>query len=445
MRLKYPEPPLDAKVLPTPGLAADQSTYPPQAGPPPVLRHDDSLNGEWTEFGSDPSGATKSPIPFGLHYIAKPGRTKVNWALDAQTLNGTGDDKQTYFKMFARQGSQFDSNLSMKVFVNQPAFVTWQTDVDGQGWSLVIFHLETSVPDCKPVEFACSWLPSSLIDICFRTSPKQPSSARGKQYAQGYFPNWHSLDVPSYPNDLRHGVGLYSHQQDQDYHPFLPHISYSAPFDFKVPNDYVEHLTPQNCRFDIWSNQRAVWLDKQLYEQVLRPVDFTCTAFECVLNGNLLEYHIPRFVIVHRNYLKGLPRGTRNPRARDGDIWIHQGHTAPFLQWMARHPTGTAEIDWRLENYRTDIGVNANLDSREWRRCHLPETLSWIHSSSITLIGDILIGIVMHIIGITPIDVLVRIGMIWDTEMANLPNIRDATEGPIYMALLPVMNHHRLR
>ena len=76
--------------------------------------------------------------------------------------------------------------------------------------------------------------------------------------------------------------------------------------------------------------------------------------------------------------------------------------------------------------------MNANLDSREWRRCHLPETLSWIQSSSITLIGDILIGICMNIIGITPIDVLSHIRMIWDTEMANLQNIRDATEEPIY-------------
>ena len=166
MRLKYPEPPLDAKLFPAPGFAADPSTYPQHAGPPPVLRHDDSLNGEWTEFVSDPSGATKSPIPFGLHHIAKPGRTKVNWALDAQTLNGTGDDKQTYFKMFARQGSQLDSNLSMKVFANQPAFVTWQTDMNSQGWSLVIFPVEMSVPDGKPAEFACSWVPRSLIDIC---------------------------------------------------------------------------------------------------------------------------------------------------------------------------------------------------------------------------------------------------------------------------------------
>ena len=38
----------------------------------------------------------------------------------------------------------------------------------------------------------------------------------------------------------------------------------------------------------------------------------------------------------------------------------------------------------------------------------------------------------MHISGITPIDVLVHIRMVWDTEMANLPYIRDATEEPIY-------------
>ena len=53
MRLKYPEPPLDAKVLPAPVLAADPSTYPQPTGPPPIVRHDDSLNGDWTEFSPD--------------------------------------------------------------------------------------------------------------------------------------------------------------------------------------------------------------------------------------------------------------------------------------------------------------------------------------------------------------------------------------------------------
>ena len=73
--------------------------------------------------------------------------------------------------MFARQGSNLDSNVSMKVYANQQCFVTWTTDLDGYGWSLVIFPIEMSVPDGKPAEFRCSWVPSSLIDIVVRAPP----------------------------------------------------------------------------------------------------------------------------------------------------------------------------------------------------------------------------------------------------------------------------------
>ena len=99
MRMKYPEPPRDATALPAPGFAADPSTYPQPTGPPPVIRHDDSLNGDWKDFGPDLSNATKTQIPCGLHHIAKPGRTKTNWALDGQTLEGTGSDKPIYLKI----------------------------------------------------------------------------------------------------------------------------------------------------------------------------------------------------------------------------------------------------------------------------------------------------------------------------------------------------------
>ena len=151
----------------------------------------------------------------------------------------------------------------------------------------------------------CAWVSSSLIDICSRTNPSMLSSAREEQYALVYFPNLHSLPMLPYPEDLRRVAGLYSEHKEQDYPPFLPHYSYSAPFGFKVTGDYSEHLTPHTCRFDIWNQQKVLWKHKQLYVQVLRPVDYTRTAFECVLNGRLLEHHIPRTVIVHRNYLAG--------------------------------------------------------------------------------------------------------------------------------------------
>ena len=127
MRMKYPEPPRDATALPAPGFAADPSTYPQPTGPPLIIRRDDSLNGDWKDFCPDRWNATKMQIPYGLHHIAKPGRTKTNWALDVQTLDGTGADNQIYFKMFARQGAQLDTNLSLKVVANKPAFVTLQT------------------------------------------------------------------------------------------------------------------------------------------------------------------------------------------------------------------------------------------------------------------------------------------------------------------------------
>ena len=38
---------------------------------------------------------------------------------------------------------------------------------------------------------------------------------------------------------------------------------------------------------------RALWADKQLYVQVLAPIDYTCSAFRCVITASLFEDHIP--------------------------------------------------------------------------------------------------------------------------------------------------------
>ena len=112
--------------------------------------------------------------------------------------------------MFARQGLNLDSNVSMKVYANQPCFVAWIIDSDGNGRNLVIFPIELSAPDGKPVEFRCSWVPTSLIYIVVRSSPDQPSSARGRMYAEGYYPNWHTLEVSAYPEDTLANFGSYS-------------------------------------------------------------------------------------------------------------------------------------------------------------------------------------------------------------------------------------------
>ena len=76
--------------------------------------------------------------------------------------------------------------------------------------------------------------------------------------------------------------------------------------------------------------------------------------------------------------------------------------------------------------------VNANLTNSNWRRCHLPESLAWLRSGSVTMIGDLIIGIVIHMMGITPMDVLAHIRMICETDMMNRLKIRDATGEPIY-------------
>ena len=66
------------------------------------------------------------------------------------------------------------------------------------------------LPDGKSAEFDCSWVPSSLIDIVVRSNPDEPSSALDKMYARGYYPGWHSLDVPAWPGTSEIGAGIWS-------------------------------------------------------------------------------------------------------------------------------------------------------------------------------------------------------------------------------------------
>ena len=158
LRHEYPEPPLDARSLPPPSFNAPPTGPLQPVGPAPVIRHQDFLNGEWREFGIIDPEVTTSQILLACT-CGQAWAVKANWSLDAQTLNGTGGPKETYFRMFARQGSNLHSNVSMKVYANQPCFVTWTTDLDGYGRGLVIFPIEMSVPDGKPCEFRCSWVP----------------------------------------------------------------------------------------------------------------------------------------------------------------------------------------------------------------------------------------------------------------------------------------------
>ena len=221
---------------------------------------------------------------------------------------------KNYLRMFARSGSNIDPNISKKVYANQPCFVTWNTDqpdaagrVPCNGWSLVIFPVEMDPPDGKPVEFNCSWVPSSLIDIVVGSSPNMPSTATDQMYARGYFSNWHNLPVPEWPGNAAIGANVWSSDPSQDFPPFLPHHTRDAPFDYMLPDDYTERFTEHCVRFDFYKKQRALWADKQLYVQVLAPTDYTCSAFRCVITDSFFEEHVPRTVVVHRLDLTGLP------------------------------------------------------------------------------------------------------------------------------------------
>ena len=287
----------------------------------------------------------------------------------------------------------------------------------GKGWSLVIFPVEMELPDGKPAEFDCSWVPSSRIDIVVRSSPEKLSSALDKMYARGYYPNWHNLKVPVWPGTSEVGAGIWSSDPSQDFPPYLPHHTYDGPYDFTVPKDYTEHFTEHCLRFNIYKQQRALMCDRQLYVRVVAPTDYTCAASKCVITDHLIEDHIPRTVVVHRHYLLGLPPGTRNPRARAGDIWFNPGHTAPFAHWMNRHKPGSIMFDHNLPTATMDAEIHAMLDSPAWNPRHVPNSLSWLHSESVTLICDLVVSIIMELLEISPQKILAHIRMIYATEM----------------------------
>jgi hypothetical protein len=208
----------------------------------------------------------------------------------------------------------------------------------------------------------------------------------------------HNLQVPVWPGTSDVGVGIWSSDPSHDFPPYLPHHTYDRPYDFTVPKDYTEHFTEHCLRFNIYKQQRALWSDSQLYVRVVAPTDYTCAAFKCVINDNLLEDHTPRTVVVHRHYLLCLPPGTRNPRARARDIWFNPSHIAPFIHWMNRHKPGSIMFDHNLTIATMDAEINAMLDSPAWNPRHVPNSLSWLHSESVTLIGDLVVSIIMEIL-----------------------------------------------
>ena len=65
-----------------------------------------------------------------------------------------------------------------------------------------------------------------------------------------------------------------------------------------------------------------------------------------------------------------------------------------------------------------DADINTFLDNPSWNPRHIPDALSWIHSESITFIGDIMVAIIMEILNITPERLMGHIRKIYATELA---------------------------
>ena len=64
--------------------------------------------------------------------------------------------------------------------------------------------------------------------------------------------------------------------------------------------------------------------------------------------------------------------------------------------------------------------INTMLDNPVWNPRHVPWSLSWIHSESITLIGDLMVAIIMEILNISPQRLMAHIRKICATELAFL-------------------------
>ena len=99
---------------------------------------------------------------------------------------------------------------------------------------------------------------------------------------------------------------------------------------------------------------------------------------------------------------------------------------------MNRHKPGAIIFDHNLTNAQTDAEINAMLDNPEWNRRHVPNSLSWLHSESVTLICDLVVAIIMELIEVTPQDILAHIRMIYVTEMENLPTLSQAVNLQLY-------------
>ena len=121
--------------------------------------------------------------------------TKSRFQKHSQCIRGC-PHKDDYF---SREYHKLDTNQCQSVLANQPAFVTCLTSKDGRGWSLCILPIEMPAPDARPAEFIFAWLPSTLIEVCSRSSCDAPMKHRDLIYTKGYYAGWNKLPVVNYP------------------------------------------------------------------------------------------------------------------------------------------------------------------------------------------------------------------------------------------------------
>ena len=65
--------------------------------------------------------------------------------------------------------------------------------------------------------------------------------------------------------------------------------------------------------------------------------------------------------------------------------------------------------EWRLDAPGIEQEIDATLDGTAWRRTRVPDALSWLHSGSVTLTGDLIVSCVLTMLCVSAQDVLAHI------------------------------------
>ena len=95
---------------------------------------------------------------------------------------------------------------------------------------------------------------------------------------------------------------------------------------------------------------------------------------------------------------------------------------------MNPHPDSDLTITWILMAPDMSLLINDNIEGSAWRRTHIPDPLSWMRSSSITLLGDVVVAAFFDFMRITAAGVFSHIKNTWRTDMEGKPTLSDHAE-----------------